>query len=421
MTLRRLADGYIQGMKTRIMKEKEVARIAELHIKLKAAFEAGDKDYLRSTGAEFAALKTKTVDELDVMNASVVYLEVLGNPENKRHKATDSVLHERVGRVPPSISGWIRRDPELYMGPLVKALMAGIYDPFERVKVIHDWIADNIRYNFEGYKTGNVGDNSWVGVLKSGVSVCAGYANLFDHMSNLAGIESKVISGYSKGYSYDPYEIPEHESNHAWNAVRILGRWYLLDVTWDSGYINYFGQSVKAYSSKYLFTDPLAFLYSHFPESSSDQLLPSPISWDAFLNLPNLMRPYFDLGLSFEKELPVSVVRISEHYELKLSLPPGILLSASVFEGKGKAIEQSTLVQPTADKVTMLARFPEPGKYKIVLFGKKPESKPDRYEALVSIPIEFSGNGSVMPAFPLLYRSFYDPGCRLDSPLSRIQ
>lgn len=50
----------------------------------------------------------------------------------------------------------------------------------KKARVIFIWIADNIRYNTEGYFSGQYGGTDAESVLLSGTSVCSGYANLFE-------------------------------------------------------------------------------------------------------------------------------------------------------------------------------------------------------------------------------------------------
>ena len=54
---------------------------------------------------------------------------------------------------------------------------------------------------------------------------------------------------------------------HAWNAVELNGRWYLLDATWNAGSVS--GNSFnKQYSSTYLFTPPDIFISDHIPDDN---------------------------------------------------------------------------------------------------------------------------------------------------------
>jgi len=54
-----------------------------------------------------------------------------------------------------------------------------------------------------------------------GQAVCQGYALAFKLCMDILGIESKVILGMTP------------EGKHAWNAVKLDGEWYYIDVTWD--------------------------------------------------------------------------------------------------------------------------------------------------------------------------------------------
>lgn len=46
------------------------------------------------------------------------------------------------------------------------------------------------------------------------------------------------LSGYSKGYGYKIGQTFQGNSDHAWNAVYLDGRWHLLDSTWGSGTVD---------------------------------------------------------------------------------------------------------------------------------------------------------------------------------------
>ncbi|MBQ8298751.1 MAG: transglutaminase domain-containing protein [Clostridia bacterium] len=61
------------------------------------------------------------------------------------------------------------------------------------------------------------------GGLTQGKSVCAGYADILRNTLSCVGIESKYIQGFPKD---------KGEAGHAWNQVKINGRWFNLDLTW---------------------------------------------------------------------------------------------------------------------------------------------------------------------------------------------
>ena len=53
--------------------------------------------------------------------------------------------------------------------------------------------------------------------------MCEGYALAYKYYMNRLNIPCKVVSGVSKGQP------------HAWNQIKINGKWYFVDATWDDG------------------------------------------------------------------------------------------------------------------------------------------------------------------------------------------
>lgn len=68
---------------------------------------------------------------------------------------------------------------------------------------------------------------------------------LFYMMAISAGLECRFVSGTADG------------GGHAWNQVKVNGKWYYIDCTWDDpvggGYENY-----KYYLSESLWSDHIA-------------------------------------------------------------------------------------------------------------------------------------------------------------------
>lgn len=118
-----------------------------------------------------------------------------------------------------------------------KIVNAGDSD-YEKIRKVHDWVAANIWYDWDTYRTGknNVAEASKVLVRKR--AVCAGYANLTAALLRSLGIPTKVINGYALGASttntWNDYAVSGDTANHAWNEAYADGRWIILDTTWDS-------------------------------------------------------------------------------------------------------------------------------------------------------------------------------------------
>ncbi len=165
-------------------------------------------------------------------------------------------------------------------GKSLERLTAYLTEPYgsepEKVRSIYAWIVNNIRYDHRlaavpRPKRKEVSPKT---ILKIRKAVCAGYADLFAAMCRLAGIESEVVTGYSRHYNFSQ-ERPFARADHAWNAVQLDGQWYLLDATWES---KRYGETGSRIESDYFLTDPGEFVTDHLPEDPAWQLLPCPIS-----------------------------------------------------------------------------------------------------------------------------------------------
>ena len=72
------------------------------------------------------------------------------------------------------------------------------------------------------------------GGLVNGKAICAGYSMILHEALQYVGIKSKYIEGHPK---YDS----QIKHAHAWNQVKIEGKWYNVDSTWDAGNLQQIG------------------------------------------------------------------------------------------------------------------------------------------------------------------------------------
>jgi hypothetical protein len=273
----------------------------------------------------------------------------------------------------PELSAKVRRDPAHELPRLVAALVNGAADDFVRARAIHDWVATNIAYDAEAFYGRSPMVTEPSEVLRRGASVCQGYAEVFQSMCRIAGIECVLISGYARGVGFDAQQEASagYENNHAWNAVRIQGLWYLLDCTWDSGYLDPRAQkSVAEYATSYLFSDPRAFLHTHFPAEARWQLLDTPLSFREFCALPYLRGNFFQQGLVLQSGIAL-VNKVEDRLELTVRVPPeaSLLVHATGDDGK----EVDAFQQPEGEEHRIRVAFPAPGAYRIALFVGRQE------------------------------------------------
>lgn len=97
----------------------------------------------------------------------------------------------------------------------------------EKEKRIHDYLIIRVRYDMdayastEDYKVRNA--HNILGVFLDQKAVCEGISKAVKLLLNTVNIACIVVNGTSK--------ITGHE--HAWNIVKINGKSYHLDLTWD--------------------------------------------------------------------------------------------------------------------------------------------------------------------------------------------
>lgn len=128
----------------------------------------------------------------------------------------------------------------------VKSIVSEVVKPdmkdYEKEKVLHDYLVSNCRYD-DRYFTDNMPGESYTayGALIKGVAVCQGYAVAMNLLLEEVGIESMLITG--EGF----YEKAGENMSHAWNLVKIGGKYYHLDPTWNDPIIED-GTEIVSYS-----------------------------------------------------------------------------------------------------------------------------------------------------------------------------
>ena len=102
---------------------------------------------------------------------------------------------------------------------LYPSLVNSNFDDKTNIKVIHDYIINNTKYdskraheNILDYKS-----NIAYGTLLEGYAVCGGYSDAMAIFLDRMGIKNFKVAS----------------ADHVWNAVELDDVWYNLDLTWD--------------------------------------------------------------------------------------------------------------------------------------------------------------------------------------------
>lgn len=93
---------------------------------------------------------------------------------------------------------------------------------FKKALIIHDKIIDSADYGYD--ENGKALDTGFAHSIASVFDeddstqpVCEGYSKAYQLLLNYFGIDNILVTG----------------SSHAWNAVKLDGKWYQIDATWD--------------------------------------------------------------------------------------------------------------------------------------------------------------------------------------------
>ncbi len=90
-----------------------------------------------------------------------------------------------------------------------------------KVLMVHDYLALTTEYDYRGYVKKDIPYSSYTayGALINKKAVCLGYARAYKSILNKLGIECEIVSS--------------KKMNHAWNVVKVDGKYYNVDVTKD--------------------------------------------------------------------------------------------------------------------------------------------------------------------------------------------
>lgn len=117
----------------------------------------------------------------------------------------------------------------------------------EKVKAIHDYLIYSANYVNNGdYQHAEKWASGAGGVLIHKEGVCNSYAIAFYMMAVSAGLDCRYVTGTADG------------GGHAWNQVKVDGKWYYIDCTWDDPIMNGHsggGEGYEYYLSETLWSD----------------------------------------------------------------------------------------------------------------------------------------------------------------------
>ncbi len=257
----------------------------------------------------------------------------------------------------------------------------------DRVRAIYTWLALNVSYDFKTLYSGEAQINfSYSGeedlqrklaainthivnkTLRTKKAICEGYAQTFKKVTELMDIPCMLIGGFSKTSINDIGSNPAVE-NHAWNAVKINRKWYLVDATWGAGYTN--GDKwVQQLDDFFFLANPDNFVLTHYPTEKEWLFTKKSITKKQFYESPIYDKSFFSNNLQLIAPLKGELyVKPNENIVFTMKLIPKDVILYYLFKGD----KYSEKITPTCtdEKCTFEIPFIKNRNTELILFANE--------------------------------------------------
>lgn len=303
---------------------------------------------------------------------------------------------------------------------LSKALTEGLTTDLEKTYVIYKWVTNNIQYDTDAFFSNNLrGIGSASTVLQRRKAICDGYAEIIMRLGLQSNLLIEKVSGYSKGYGYKIGEVSS-KPDHAWNAVRIDGNWYLMDATWDSGSISKEEKRFKKNDGDFVYflTNPQIFLHSHLPEQDKWQLTNNTWTKSQFFSKVNVNEKAFKLGLNIDKYsnaiLNADSLPYVIDFDSAVSLKGGLSLNDNQLSGEWVFAQYDI-----NGRSKILVSAPSNGSYILDIFGDTAK-RGNLFHGILSYKINVNNSLNNFNNFPLAYGHYSAHKVVLEYPLNGV-
>ena len=156
--------------------------------------------------------------------------------------------------------------------------------------------------------------------------------------------------------------------SHAWNAIEILKKWYLIDPTWNSGHAMDRYQSLP-HIADYLLTPPEVFGLDHFPSRPKWQLREKPLTRGEFIRQPMMSPRFYWQGFELVKPSR-SHITVQGTVEIVLVKKSAYFVIAS-YEKPGQEQRTKCTVDDQIHTAKVRCQFPKPGPFQVLLFSNE--------------------------------------------------
>ncbi len=188
-------------------------------------------------------------------------------------------------------------------------ITAGCTSKVEQAEAIYKWMCSHIAYDTD-HKI-HTADACW----DERKGVCQGYCELYYRLAEPLGLHCTMIPGVTKDS-----KGAISEDGHAWLLVEVDGGGILVDPTWGAGGVQD-GVFVRSDNDMSWFSvDPYWMIFTHYPDDSTYQFVDTPVSREAFVQLPYIKPSLGIYGLSgklfYEQYVNGGITSLPQFYSL---------------------------------------------------------------------------------------------------------
>ncbi|XP_061192154.1 kyphoscoliosis peptidase-like [Saccostrea echinata] len=286
------------------------------------------------------------------------------------------------------------KSTDLSVHNLAKYLSKASKTNLGRVRAFYHWICNHVELDLRSFLNNYKKPVAAEFKMHTKVALCYGYAELFAELCRLSNIPVKTLYGFVKGYGYNatkPFKYTQ-PTNHAWNAVHVIGQWCLVDCTLGAGHVNDDGHYTREFENYYFLTDPDQLISTHFPymgnnkkESKAWQLLQKPLTLQTFNKNVKRTIKSFQWGVDLVSHRQAVIqVTLSSTVFIKGTTRMLNNVAARLTDTDGNVHKQYTLVQnPDQNLFSIRIRPPTVGKFRLTILGSVDKNDTTLY-ALVS-------------------------------------
>ena len=282
---------------------------------------------------------------------------------------------------------------------VAKGLLALAPSPLERARAAYVWTSTNLDYRADRARTATA-------ALADLAGDCDAHAAVYAALCKALGVECATVGGSVRlalapgkelaGFS-KPLADGQWLVSHAWNAVRIDGRWGLVDATMG-------GKSSRneAAPDDFFLVDPAVLATDHVPDDAAMLLAAAPRD----LARAPLLRPAaWRMGIE-PTALDADVRRDAARIVLRPRLAWQKGMRAALQTSTG-SVPDRVLVQPSAEGTELF--LAPPGSASIVWLGL---GTGPSFRALAGYPLV----GAAARQLPKAMTRFYESGASLVGP-----